>query len=134
MVFNDVFERFVEGAPACVMHRALMENIFVPDKLDELFRNAAEFQYERELLFSSLVNLTSQVVCRISKTVRAAYLDQRQQITVSLQAVYDKLANVELRTSRALVQFTARQATDLIDRCKGSRKPPLPGYETRVLD
>jgi hypothetical protein len=134
MVFNDVFERFVKGAPACVMHRALMENFFAPDKLDELFRNAAEMQYERELLFSSLVNLTSQVVCRISKTVRAAYMVQRQQITVSLQAVYDKLTHVEMRTSRALVQFTARQATDLIDRCKGSRKPPLPGYETYILD
>lgn len=134
MVFSEVFERFVEGAPACVMHRALMENIFAPDKLDELFRNAAELQYERELLFSSLVNLTSQVVCRISKTVRAAYMVQRQQIAVSLQAVYEKLANVELQTSQALVQFTARQASDLIDRCKGSRKPPLKGYKTRVLD
>ncbi len=46
------------------MHRALMENIFAPEKLDEVFHQAAEKQYERELLFSTLVDLTSQVVCR----------------------------------------------------------------------
>src|SRR6266404_4232411 len=61
-------------------------------------------------------------------------MDQRERILVSLSAVYQKLRKVEPGTSRALVQFTARQASDLIDRCKGSRKPPLPGYETYILD
>ncbi len=134
MVFNKIFERFATAAPACVMHRALMENIFAPDKLDAMFRDAAELQYERELLFSSLVSLTSQVVCRVSENVRTAYMDQREQIVVSLSAVYQKLRKVEPETSRALVQFTARQASELIDRCKGSRKPLLAGYDTFILD
>jgi len=103
MVFGDLFERFVQSCPACVMHRALMENIFSPAKLDALFRQAAQAQYERELLFSTLVDLVSQVVCRTSKSVHAAYVRQRERITVSVRALYDKLSHVEVGTSRALV-------------------------------
>ena len=66
MVFGELFERFVQSCPACVMQRALMENIFSSAKLDALFRQAAETQYQRELLFSTLVDLVSQVVCRSS--------------------------------------------------------------------
>jgi hypothetical protein len=134
MVFSKLFQRFVEAAPACVMHRALMENLFSADKLNSVFRAAAEIQYERELLFSTVVELTSQVVCRMSKSTRMAYLAQREQITVSLQAIYDKLQQIELRTSQALVRHTAQQASELINRCKGLRPPLLKGYRTRILD
>ena len=34
MVFGAMFEQFVQSAPICVMHRALLENIFAPEKLD----------------------------------------------------------------------------------------------------
>lgn len=134
MVFGELFERFVQSAPACVMHRALMENTFAPGKVDALFRQVAQAQYERELLFSTLVDLVSQVVCRSSKSVHAAYVRQRNRISVSIRALYDKLSHVEIGTSRALVQHTARQVGELIDRCRGRRQPLLKGYRTRVLD
>ena len=44
MVIDAVFQRFVEAAPVWVMHRALMENIFAPKKLDDLFGNVADIQ------------------------------------------------------------------------------------------
>jgi len=113
MVFNGLFQRFVEASPACVMHRALMENIFAPEKLDAVFQRAAKVQYQRELLFSTVVELTSQVVCRLSKSTRMAYLAQRERITVSLQAIYDKLGHIELGTSEALVRYTSRQASEI---------------------
>ena len=134
MVFGEVFERFVRACPACVMHRALMENIFAPAKVDAIFHQAAVAQYERELLFSTLVDLVGQVVCRSSKSVHAAYVRQRDRISVSVRALYDKLSHVEIGTSRALVQHAARQASELIDRCKGCRRPLLKGYRTRILD
>ncbi|MCE9545877.1 MAG: transposase [Planctomycetia bacterium] len=134
MVFGELFERFLEAAPACVMHRALMENIFAPEKLDAVFHGAAEIQYERELLFSTVVELTSQVVCRLSQSTRMAYLAQRERIAVSLQAIYDKLSHIELGTSQALVRYTGQQASELIDRCKGLRAPLLKGYRMRILD
>ena len=36
MVFSKLFERFAESCPACVMHRALLENVFAPEAVDEL--------------------------------------------------------------------------------------------------
>ena len=119
MVFSDLFERYVQDCPACVMHRALMENIFAPAKVDAIFHQAAETQYERELLFSTLVDVVSLVVCRTSKSVHAACVRERDRIPVSIRALYDKLNRVEIGTSRALVQHTASEVSELIDHCKG---------------
>jgi len=134
MVFSELFERFAESCPACVMHRALMENVFAPEPLDALFQRVAVAQYQRELLFSTLVETTGQVVCRISKSVHAVYVSQRERMVVSLKALYDKLSHVEPTTSRALVQWTAQRVGELIDRSKGRRKPLLAGYRVRILD
>jgi len=92
MVFSDIFERFVEASPACVMYRAVMENAFAPAKLDALFHQSTVAQYERKLLFSTVVDLTGLVVCRVSKSVHAAYVRKREQVTVSIRALYDKLS------------------------------------------
>jgi hypothetical protein len=134
MIFGELFERFLQSAPACVMHRALLENVFSADALDELFRRNAQTQYQRELLFSTQVELVGQVVCRISKSVHAAYVRQRERISVSIRALYDKLAHVEPETNRVLVQYTAQRASDLIDHVQGQRKPLLAGYRVRILD
>ena len=134
MVFGDVFERFVTACPACVMFRALMEHVFAPAKLNAVFHQAAEKQYERELLFSTLVDLVSQVVTRSSKTVHAAYVKARARIPVSVRALYDKLDHVEPGTARALVQHTAKGVSDLIDGTDGCCEPLLKGYRVRILD
>jgi hypothetical protein len=62
-MISAVFERFVETTPLTVMVRALMEHIFAPDALDQLFEATAEKQYQRNLLFSSVVGLMSLAVC-----------------------------------------------------------------------
>jgi hypothetical protein len=134
MFFDKVFERFVASCPACVMFRALMENVFAPAKLDGVFHHAAEKQYERELLFSTLVDLVSQVVTRSSKTVHAAYVNARAKIPVSVRALYDKLAHVEPATARALVQHTAKGVSELIDGTNGRCEPLIKGYRVRILD
>jgi len=134
MVFSKVFDQFVRFSPACVMHRALMENVFAPAELDSLFRRTAVAQYERELLFSTLVDLTSLVVCRISKSVHAAYVRKREEVGVSIRALYDKLDHVEIGTSRALVQYTAGRVGELIRLVRGPRTSLLKGYKVRILD
>jgi hypothetical protein len=134
MVFSELFEQFVRYSPACVMHRAVMENVFAPAKLDALFRQAAVAQYERELLFSTLVDLVSLVVCRISKSVHAAYVRKRQEVGVSVRALYDKLDGLEVGTSRALVQYSAGCVGELIGCCRGCRVSLLKGYKVRILD
>jgi hypothetical protein len=134
MVFAEVFERFVKACPACVMHRALMENVLSTADLDAIFHKTAKVQYERELLFSTLVDLVSQVVCRCSKSIHAAYVRQRERISVSIQSLYEKLANVEPETARALVRHTADRVRELVTRCKGARQPLLKGFRVRILD
>jgi Transposase DDE domain len=134
MVFSALFERFVDSAPVCVMYRALLENIFSSERLNTVFHQAAVKQYERELMFSTMVDITSLVVTRCAKSVHAAYVDQRARIPVSIKALYDKLSHVEVDTSRALVQYVAVQARELIDRTDGRRQPLLKGYRVRILD
>lgn len=134
MVLGEIFERFVEQSPVCVMQRAVMENVFAPAKLDAIFHAAAVAQYERELLFSTVVDVTSLVVCRITPSINAAYVRLRDRIPVSVKALYDKLSHVELSTSRALVQHTAGEVGGLIERMKGCRTPLLPGFRVRILD
>lgn len=134
MILDDLFERFLQHSPICVMERVLLENVFARDKLDAVFRSAAVRQYERELLFSQLVDLTSLVVCRVRPSVHAAYKHQREQIPVSLRALYDKLGHVEGETSRALVHYSASATSALIEQMGGTVPPLLPGFRVRILD
>jgi hypothetical protein len=134
MVMDDVFESFLEKSPISVMSRVVLENFFAADKLDAVFRSAAVRQYERELLFSQLVDLTSLVVCRVQPSVHAAYKEKCHAISVSAKALYDKLANVEGATARAFVQYMASATSGLIDRMKGGQPELLPGYRVRILD
>ncbi len=75
-MLEDVFTVFVEQSPVSVMMRALMEHIFRPERLNEIFVTDTKVQYTRELLFSTLVNLLSFVVCGIQPSVNAAYKAQ----------------------------------------------------------
>ena len=134
MAFSVIFEQFVRCSPACVMQRAVMENVFASAELDAMFRQTAVAQYERELLFSTLVDVISLVVCRVDKSIHAAYVRKRQEVGVSVHALYDKLGGLETGTSRALVQYTARRAGELIGHCKGCRSSLLKGYHMRILD
>lgn len=134
MSFSAVFQRFADGAPFCVTYRALMENILAPAKLDALFNKTAQVQYERKVLFSSLVDIASQVVCRESPSINEVYVRQREQFNASIKAIYGKLANIETCTSEGLVRHVADQAQRLIGRCRGKVKPLLSGYRVRILD
>lgn len=121
MLFKEVFEGFIAESPISVMNRMILEYMLPPAKLDALFERCAESQYTQELLFSSVVNLMSQVVLRTQPSICAAYRKDKPQLGVSIQAVYDKLKGVETQTSRELVVFTAREATTLIDQMGGTR-------------
>ncbi len=71
---------------------------------------------------------------RSRSSVNAVYRQQREEVGVSIQAVYDKLKGIELRTSREFVRFTAREARVLMDELKVDRAPLLPGYLVLLLD
>ena len=65
-MINAIFSQFVELTPITVMVRGMMERIFEPTALNELFENHAVKQYTRELLFSNVVSLMGLVLKRLS--------------------------------------------------------------------
>jgi Transposase DDE domain len=133
-MFPAAFLPFVEKRPIGVMARAIAERFFEPDRLDALFRDTAVKQYERHLLFSSVVDLMQGVVLGADPTVFAAYRKRQHTFPVSDQALYNKLRGMELGVSAALVRDSAERATAVIDALQARREPWLPGYRMRILD
>ena len=57
MRLGTILARFAQRTPVSVMVRGTLEYALAPDALDALFRTTAEHQYEKQLLFSSVVDL-----------------------------------------------------------------------------
>ena len=133
-MLGDVFERFVEKSPISVMVRATLERVLGADRLDLWYARTAEKQYTRELLFSTVYDLMSQVVFRIQPSVRAAYLAHEADVGTSIVSVYNKLNGLETRTSAELVRYSAREFVPLIAHMGGARAPWLDGYRVKIVD
>ncbi len=107
MWFSPIFERFVrkdtashiEKSPVTVLLRALMEVTLDAEKLDDLFAQTAQTGYTKEILFSTLVKMMTQVVCSVRQSIGSVYKATSEEIGVSKTAVYDKRAS-----SRTLCQ------------------------------
>ena len=116
------------------MARLTLESLFQPARLDKLFGDKAQRQYEKELLFSQVVELMMSVVLRVEPTVYAAYKKRKSVLPVSDQAVYDKLRCMELGVSEAIVADSAAQVAPVIKALKARLPAWLPGYRACVID
>jgi hypothetical protein len=133
-MFAAAFARFIESRPVSVMARAVVERFLQPERIDELFRRTAVSQYERDLLFSSVVELMQAVVLGAEPSVFAAFRKRRHILPVGDQSIYNKLQNMELAVTAELVRDSARCAAEVIDELHARREPWLPGYRVRILD
>ncbi|MFQ5696154.1 MAG: IS4 family transposase [Terriglobia bacterium] len=127
-------DRFVEESAVSVMFRGTLENAVTPQLLDEIFARTAKRQRPRELLFSSVVDLLSLVATGSRKSVNDAYKARKQQFTVSVTAVYDKLNGVETEVSRQMVRQTAMRMADVVKRLAPRRPPLLRGWRVKIID
>jgi IS4 transposase len=134
LVHSDAFERFAQGDTIPIMTQAVMENALSPRIIDGLFEDVAERQYTRDLLFSSIVELMSLVVCRIQPSINAAFTKNAGPINVSLQALYRKLGRIETSVGSALVRKSDERLAPVITAMGGELTPWLPGYRTKILD
>ena len=103
-MLSSLFDPFVKKSPVSVMIRGLLERVLSPEKLDEWYDRTVDKQYTRNLLFSSVYDLLSQVVFNIKPSVHAAYQEKEEDIGASVVAVYDKLKRMEAQTSAELVR------------------------------
>lgn len=133
-MISAIFERFVETTPITVMVRAIMERIFAPELLDKLFKEKAEQQYQRELLFSTVVGLMSLVVCGIYPSVSAAYKGFEKVVGVSKVALYAKINGLELQLSQSLVRYSSEELLAIHEEFPVGYTSILPGYEVRIID
>jgi IS4 transposase len=133
-MLGAVFERFVEKSPISVMVRAALERVLGADRLDRFYERTAQRQYTRDLLFSSVYDLMSQVVFRVQPSVRAAYRAQEEEVGTTIVSVYNKLNGLETHTSAELVRYSAREFGPLIAHLDGERRPWLSGYRVKIID
>jgi IS4 transposase len=134
MILKDVYDRFAKKTPVCVMVRATVENVLAADRLDAIFDENAEQQYNGDLLFSTVAEIMGLVVCQIHPSVNAAYRDRTYEIGVTVKSVYDKLKGIEAPVSRGLVRETASRMHAIIKETGGFADPPLAGYRTKIVD
>jgi IS4 transposase len=134
MWLDTIFAPFVQQRPICVMARAVLERLLEAQRLDDLFARNAQQQYTRDLLFSSLVQLMSEVVLGVHPSVHAAYQANREVIGVSTTALYNKLDRVETGVCSALVRDSAELAEPVIKALGASHPRWIPGYQINVLD
>lgn len=133
-MLDEAFDLFAKAAPATVMIRGVLENILSANRLNAIFEDVATVQYTRELAFSSVVRLMSQVVMRIRPSVHAAYREQADELDVTAKCIYDKLNGVEPMVSRELVRRPTREMELVIRTMGGEFSSLLPGYRIRILD
>src|SRR6185503_12594950 len=134
MLLSLILERFAKKAPISVMVRGALEYALAPDALNELFRDTAEQQYEKTLLFSSVVDVMGLVVARVQPSLNAAYQAVSDTLPISITSVYNKINGTEPSVSAALVAHSATRLRPVLDAMASGLEPWLPGYRVRVLD
>ncbi len=134
MLLGKIFERFANGSPLTVMLRGTLEYALRPELLDQLFAETARQQYTHKLLFSTLVDVTALVVCRIHRSHNAAYQADPAKVGVSLRALYDKLDHTEPTVSAAMVHHIGERLIPVLRELNAGLAPRLPGYRMRILD
>lgn len=133
-MLSPIFKNFVKESPITVMARGMMERVLNPSQLDQWFNETAEHQYTKELMFSTVFDVMSQVVCGNRRSVHAAYQASTEDIGVSITSLYNKLNGLEANTSAELVRFAAKQVEPIIRKLGGTIRSPLPGMKIKLLD
>lgn len=133
MLLDSVLGRFLDQSPMTVAVRGTLEYALDAKALDALFDDVTGPRKDRELLFSTCVDLMTTVVCRIKPSIHAAY-QADDHITVSVSAVYQRLARVSIDAGRQLVRHTAERLEPIIRQSGWANPDLLPGYRVKILD
>src|SRR6185369_6417857 len=64
----------------------------------------------------------------------AWYKAHPDEVSVTRQAIYDKLKRLEIPISAALVRYSGAELRICLERLKPLPPEPVPGYRLRVLD
>lgn len=127
-------KRFVEKAPVAVMARLGLQRAISAEWVNETFEKHSETQYTRELLFSTVVDLMSLVAFGLRPSLHAAAQSMREDLPVSITALYDKVNRVEPNVVQALVRGSAERLAPVMASLRKGHTPWLRGWRVRVVD
>lgn len=133
MVMNALIAHCARNSPLTVMARLALQHALEPAWIDELFERERGTQYQRELLFSTTVELMSLVAVGSSPSLHAA-ARACPELSVSVQALYDKVKHTEPGLVRALVSGSAARLSDVLAPMMKGEPPMVPGYRLRIVD
>ena len=132
---DEILQRFLDKAPIAVMVQATasLERSAGPSSTISSSDTPSD-QYTRELTFSTLARLMTQVVFCTYPSVHAAYRENHE-IPVSITSVYNKLNGLETAVSQALVAETAGSMDEIVAALPPtSADEPVEGLRLRILD
>jgi hypothetical protein len=115
------------------MVRGTLERVLGAEQLDAWFARTAPKPYTRPLLFSTVYDVLSQVVCRSKPSVRAAYRDREDEGGASRIAVYNQLNGLDTQTAAELVRDRAAVLTPWLEQLDGARVSWLPGSRVQMI-
>jgi len=129
-----MLKRFSEQAPVAVMARLGLQRAIGPEWVNQVFEEHSEIQYTRELLFSTVVELMSLVALGMRPSLHAAAQKMKDNLPVSLTALYDKVNRVEPEVIRALVRGSGERLAPVMAPLRRETAPMLPGWRIRIID
>jgi hypothetical protein len=131
-MFGEILQVFAEKSPVTVMVHGLLARILNAEPIDAWFETIRDVQYTKKILFSSLLGIMLQVVCRVLRSIHVAYLNS--DIEASRMALYAKLQNLEPNTVRELLRHRVHDSASIIKDMNATNPPLLFGYRTRFID
>jgi hypothetical protein len=134
MTGKAMLERFIEDNPLSVMTRAVIGGMIDSETFDQIFDDNRERQYDRSIPFSSLALSMSEIALGTKKNRNQAYIQHREKIGASKEAYYTKLNRTEPGISEAVVSFSGRRATELLEQLDFQPWQVLPKYNAYSLD
>jgi IS4 transposase len=133
MLDDAILKRFAETTPLTVMARMALERALDRSWVDALFEEQRERQYTRELLFSTVVELTSAVALGLQPSLHAA-AQARKSLPVSLPALYGKLQRTEPGLMGGLVRGTFERLAPVAEQLEPKRTSWVSGLRVRIVD
>jgi predicted nucleic acid-binding Zn finger protein len=127
-------EAFAQKVPAAALVRAVLQRDLNPERMNQLFHDTAELQYEKILLFSTVMMLMCDVILKSVPSLNRAYHLHQEEIPVTIRALYDKVNGLETAISRELVADSFRNLAPVVAQLKAKHAPLLPGFRTLILD
>lgn len=132
-MLDTMFQRFIENSPVSVMARSLLEYALSPNKLDHWFDKNADYQYTKDLLFSSVFDLMRKVVFTTHPNIHVAFQAQTS-ISVTVQSIYNKLNAIRVTTSAELVRHFAQEMKTILEQLQVQSTPLLDGFRLKIVD